>query len=239
MAREIEMKFRLPDPARLAASLPAHGATRLRRVLEVNRLFDRPDGRLRAAGCGLRVRSWRSLDAAGAESSGAQEAKSVGAAGVGLDRAAGVTSGGAAGAEFCCAAEGESPRAAIAPRRSGAELTFKGPREPGPAKIREELELGIDDADALAQILPRLGFVEVVSYEKRRETWRLDGCEIELDELPQLGWFVEVEGPALERVQAVCDRLGLSADSSVSDGYPALVRALLGGDASPARLSFE
>lgn len=62
MPPEIEAKFRLDDPAALRARLRASGAACESRVLEVNRLFDAPDQRLRRAGCGLRLRTWRSLD---------------------------------------------------------------------------------------------------------------------------------------------------------------------------------
>jgi len=57
MHLETEAKFRVEwhEPVRMR--LEAAGATFHGRVLETNRLFDRPDGSLRQAGCGLRIRS--------------------------------------------------------------------------------------------------------------------------------------------------------------------------------------
>ena len=71
-----------------------------------------------------------------------------------------------------------------------AKLTFKGPRQPGVLKTREEIEIGISDADAMEQVIEKLGLALVLRFEKRRETWTLDGCEVVLDELPRLGLFV-------------------------------------------------
>jgi adenylate cyclase class 2 len=63
----------------------------------------------------------------------------------------------------------------------------------------------------------------MLSFEKRRETWKLGGCKVELDELPYLGSFVEVEGPADQEVMTVRDRLGLSDRPIVRSSYIALL----------------
>jgi adenylate cyclase class 2 len=100
-----------------------------------------------------------------------------------------------------------------------ATLTFKGPREPGAVKSREELETPVANARTLAEILHRLGFQEVIRYEKRRETWRLGDCEVCLDELPRLGWYVEIEGPGTEAVETVRGQLDLTASPTLAETY--------------------
>jgi adenylate cyclase class 2 len=118
-------------------------------------------------------------------------------------------------------------------------LTFKGPRDPGPLKSRAELETPVADAQTLAEILHRLGFREVIRYEKRRETWRLGECEVCLDELPRLGWYVEIEGPRTDAVETVREQLGLTASPTLAETYVELVADH--GDTDPAgcrRLSF-
>jgi len=94
-------------------------------------------------------------------------------------------------------------------RPSAATLTFKGRVQPGPMKSREELEVEISDADVFAQLLERLGFTTVLFYEKRRESWRLGPCRIELDEPPHIGLFVEIEGPDVDAIRDVQTSLGL------------------------------
>ena len=103
-----------------------------------------------------------------------------------------------------------------------ATLTYKGPRAAGVAKSREEVETVVADASATETILLRLGYSEVIVYEKRRETWHLDECEVCLDELPRLGWFVEIEGPDAATIRAAQERLGLSDTTLLHETYAEL-----------------
>lgn len=89
-------------------------------------------------------------------------------------------------------------------------LTYKGPVEASPVKSRQEIETRLADAVGMCTILDKIGLIEFVTYEKRRETWRLDDCEIVLDELPQLGWWLEIEGPSPAAVETMRSRLGLT-----------------------------
>lgn len=109
---------------------------------------------------------------------------------------------------------------------SGTEdviITYKGPRQHGQLKSREETELAVADADDAAALLERLGYLRVLAFEKRRESWRLDDCSVELDELPYLGSFVEIEGPGEEQVLAVKRRLGLGELANVKASYIAML----------------
>ena len=101
-------------------------------------------------------------------------------------------------------------------------LTFKGPREPGEFKSREELEVVTTDGQTLIEILARLGYHEVVHYEKRRETWALDDCEVVLDELPRLGWWLEIEAASEQAVTDVRGRLNLSSTPPADKTYVAM-----------------
>ncbi len=101
-----------------------------------------------------------------------------------------------------------------------ARLTFKGPAlhpEGSEAKVREELEVSVDDFERTAAILGRLGFLPFQRYEKYRETFSLQGVEVVLDEMP-FGSFVELEGdePALRSVAA---RLQLPWAERILDNY--------------------
>jgi adenylate cyclase class 2 len=84
-------------------------------------------------------------------------------------------------------------------RRVGkrAILTFKGAPVPGPHKSREEIETELTHPEALAEILPRLGFEPVFRYEKYRTEFRRGkgGGVATLDETP-IGVFLELEGPS-------------------------------------------
>ncbi len=101
------------------------------------------------------------------------------------------------------------------------QLTLKGPASfEGTIKHREELELDVDDAQVLAEILKRLGFGPVIRYEKDRESWRVDGVTVALDHTP-MGDFVELEGPA-DRLVALASGLGIDPERAVRDSYISL-----------------
>jgi adenylate cyclase class 2 len=114
----------------------------------------------------------------------------------------------------CRAEEGDAPP---------AMLTFKGPRQPGPMKKREEIETILDDAEVFVSILHRVGFAERICFEKRRESWQLGDCSIELDEVPWLGTFVEIEGPDEDRIRDVQRQLGLADHPIIRSSYVALL----------------
>jgi adenylate cyclase, class 2 len=103
-------------------------------------------------------------------------------------------------------------------------LTFKGPAAEdaaSEAKIREELEITIDDFDLMAKILERLGFHPVQVYEKYRETFHWQGVEIVLDETP-FGDFVELEGTE-DGIRSAAAGLGLDWSRRVLANYLALM----------------
>jgi len=110
-------------------------------------------------------------------------------------------------------------------RPAGATLTFKGPREPGPLKRREELEVAVGDAAAVRAILERLGFKVVLEYEKNRERWSFGRCTVELDELAGVGRFVEIEGPDESAIRDVQAELGLGGLEHEPRSYVSLVLA--------------
>jgi adenylate cyclase class 2 len=78
----------------------------------------------------------------------------------------------------------------------GANLTYKGPKI-GLAgiKAREELIATVEPEEAMEEILLRLGFTRTAAIEKTRETYRVEGTFVALDEVKGLGSFVEIEAP--------------------------------------------
>ncbi len=76
-------------------------------------------------------------------------------------------------------------------------ITYKGPRDPGVVKVRQELEwcLGPDDpqGDRQAELLIKLGFQPVAVVGKTRTSYRLDSLTITIDHLDRVGTFAEIE----------------------------------------------
>ncbi len=87
---------------------------------------------------------------------------------------------------------------------SRARLTLKGPmRLEGNVKVREEREVGIENAEEARALLGNLGFEVVRRYQKVREEWQLGGVTIALDHTP-IGDFAEFEGDGAETVARRC-----------------------------------
>ena len=103
-------------------------------------------------------------------------------------------------------------------------LTFKGPRlEDETVKSREEIESSVGEADALQEIVARLGFRTVFRYQKYREAYAWRDVEIVLDETP-IGVFLEIEGER-EGIHAAAAALGRGAHEFITTSYGALFYA--------------
>ncbi|HTG88418.1 MAG TPA: class IV adenylate cyclase [Pyrinomonadaceae bacterium] len=102
-----------------------------------------------------------------------------------------------------------------------ATLTYKErfPRSSAIKRQRED-ETAVDDPSAMALILDALGFVPVLLYEKRRQTWRLGRTEVVIDELP-FGLFMEIEGDESD-IEAAEQTLGISGLTAEHATYPQL-----------------
>ena len=131
----------------------------------------------------------------------------------------------------------------IEPLGEGGEartvVTYKGPRrKAGELKVRPEFETPVGDPDVLARVFEACGLQNVLTIQKRRSSWRIGGCAVELDELPVIGRFVEIEGPDAEAVRAVRDRLGVAGEP-ITDSYAALIAARLADLPIGAEVTFE
>lgn len=104
-----------------------------------------------------------------------------------------------------------------------AILTFKGPGQLGAYKNREEIETHIADPKAMAALLNALGYQQSFSFQKRRESWEWQGCHVELDEVPYLGCFVEIEGADEAAILEVQQKLGLEGVASLKTSYIGLL----------------
>jgi len=102
-------------------------------------------------------------------------------------------------------------------------ITFKGARQQGQFKNREEIELEVCAFGDAITLIERLGFSRTLTFQKKRETWKLDNCSVELDELPRLGFFVEIEGPRDEIISRVRQTLQLGDRQLVKPSYIAML----------------
>jgi len=96
-------------------------------------------------------------------------------------------------------------------------LTFKGPVQPSPMKLREEIETVASDGDALLQMFDQLGFRVWFRYQKYREEFAWGDVIVALDETP-IGIFVEVEGGE-QGITDMATALGRGPADYIVDSY--------------------
>jgi len=98
-------------------------------------------------------------------------------------------------------------------------LTYKGPTtiQDG-IRIREELEIPIENIQLAKKILESIGFTIEQIYEKYRTVYSFKNNCIMLDNLP-IGNFVEFEGDNPVEIKKIAQELGLIWDRSVQFGY--------------------
>jgi adenylate cyclase class 2 len=103
-----------------------------------------------------------------------------------------------------------------------ARLTLKGPRQNGHHKTRMEVETPVE-YEAAKRILELLDFRVKETYSKVREEYRLDGCAVCLDHIPDTGWFVEIEGPQ-RKINRTARSLGLRLADREHRSYRKLIK---------------
>src|SRR5690606_6615811 len=99
-------------------------------------------------------------------------------------------------------------------------LTFKGPVQPGPMKLRDEIETAVADGAALLAILGELGLRVWFRYEKYREEFAVGDVVIAIDETP-IGVFVEIEGSEAH-IDQTAAALGRTRADYITASYRAL-----------------
>lgn len=110
---------------------------------------------------------------------------------------------------------------------TAVRITFKSPvieDLTSEAKVREELEITVDDFDTAVTIFKRLGFHPIQVYEKYRETFQLGDVEVVLDEMP-FGNFMELEGSEFE-IKKTVTALNLEWNKRILGNYLGLMSEL-------------
>ncbi len=98
--------------------------------------------------------------------------------------------------------------------RNDYTLTYKGPKVDKDTKSREEINLKIENLKDARKLLISLGFKSVAKVVKRRRYYKMGEINISVDNLPELGDFVEVEcigeyEPCKKKVMEFAKELGL------------------------------
>jgi adenylate cyclase class 2 len=106
------------------------------------------------------------------------------------------------------------------------KITLKSPRVHLSSGMthRIELEFLSAEGETLDEQLQNQGLIAREASEKERWTFVYQECEIVLDRLPFIGYFVEIEGPSELEIQKVVELLGLQDCPVIKQNYGELMR---------------
>jgi adenylate cyclase class 2 len=108
------------------------------------------------------------------------------------------------------------------------EMTYKGPKVDPLSKTRVELSVGLDDSREAGLILTQLGFKSIVEVTKIRSFFAIRDITISIDDVVDVGIFLELErvvedesqiALAREGIFDVVRELGLNPEESIRDSY--------------------
>lgn len=86
------------------------------------------------------------------------------------------------------------------------KLTYKENVEQAVDSARE-IELEVSDLKKCVEFLSKLGLVPMRQLEKYRHTFVLGDVTFDIDSWPKIPVYVEIEGPSVEALKAVCEQL--------------------------------
>lgn len=90
----------------------------------------------------------------------------------------------------------------------------------------KEISVIVNDFNTTCKFLETIGLVSTAYQETRRESWMLNGVEVELDTWPWIPGFIELEAPSEDDLKLTASILGLDfADAlhgSVEIAYQAV-----------------
>ena len=101
-----------------------------------------------------------------------------------------------------------------------AVVTYKGAKiKKFGLKAREELNTAVESGEVFETMLKRLGFTKTTEVNKWRENYRFSDAAISLDEVDELGPFVEIEIMAEDEnsnaavlIQRIAKEIGVSGE---------------------------
>lgn len=108
-------------------------------------------------------------------------------------------------------------------------LTYKGEKLDNLTKSREELQTTVE-WDSTQAILDRLGFTKTATVEKVRDVYKVGDITVCVDQVPNLGEFIEFElfsDKSIEesrgRLFDLMEKFGLGVEDSIRKSYLELV----------------
>ena len=108
------------------------------------------------------------------------------------------------------------------------ELTYKGPKVDKKTKTRVEYTTDLNEIESITAILKHTGFKQVVTITKRRVFYDIDGVTASIDDVNDVGQFIELEliahgkdgmNTAREQILSLLNNMGLDENQMIRKSY--------------------
>lgn len=104
--------------------------------------------------------------------------------------------------------------------RTDATLEWKGPTQSRDGyKMREEIGTTVGDAEALSEMMERLGLQVTRTVDREIAQFQLCGATVRFESYPRMDDLVEVEGTP-EQIERAVAIIGLPRESFTADSLP-------------------
>lgn len=113
-------------------------------------------------------------------------------------------------------------------------ITFKSRRAD---QYSDEIETTVGSYETMVELLQAVGFRAVSIQESKRETWRYQGVEIELDAWPWVKPYIEIEGKDEAAIRECGEALGFDWKQAVFGSAESVYRAEYLGMTSDDKLN--
>ena len=105
------------------------------------------------------------------------------------------------------------------------------PEKPGKYTHCDEYESSLEDGEVLIDLLKNLGYEESALVDKKRKSYEYENFEIEIDEVANLGVFVEIElkqqvedaKEGLKKIYKFLKMVGISEIEMQNRGYVSMI----------------
>ncbi|MFN3384846.1 MAG: class IV adenylate cyclase [Archaeoglobaceae archaeon] len=106
------------------------------------------------------------------------------------------------------------------------KMTYKGPKIDDETKTREEVNVLVDNFENAVKLLELLGFKKFRWVKKVRKIFVLDNAIICVDQVEDLGDFIEIEVQEFSdkgKIFEIAEMLGYSKEESIRSSYLELI----------------
>lgn len=102
-------------------------------------------------------------------------------------------------------------------RNEGTAWRLTRKRRSSPEAV-DELEVRVDDPGTAGDILLSLGLEKVLYFEKKRRQYRRGNTVFDIDELPTLPAYLEIEAPSRHEIDAALSLLAIPPERALFIG---------------------